>query len=82
MRGTYVAVIPGTGYYLSLCVVTRPGPYCCLTYAEGVLAVHSGPGRISLNIGGSREKPPEAARYREKPREAVRSREKPRDAAR
>ena len=46
------------------------------------LVTHSGPGRISLNIGGSREKPPEAARYREKPREAVRSREKPRDAAR
>ena len=53
----------------------------CLIYTS-YIPTHSGPDRISLNIGGSREKPPEAARYREKPREAVRSREKPRDAAR
>ena len=38
---------------------------------------HSGPGRISLNIGGSREKPREAAKSCEKPLNTARDREKP-----
>merc|ERR1711969_441394 len=43
-------------------------------------AGHSAPGRISLNIGGSREKPPEAARSRQKPRETARCSKMQRDS--